>query len=171
MRSRKRQRLYFVGLGLLGLGAGIALVLTAFQDNIVFFRSPTDVAEGKVAEAQRMRIGGLVETGSVVKNGEDISFSVTDMAHTLKVQYRGLLPDLFREGQGIVAEGHMGPDGVFVALEVLAKHDEKYMPREVADALKKSGRWKEGGGNEGTENGAMPKGMTPTSTAPAAKEP
>lgn len=142
--TRKRRRLYFVTLGLLGLGAGVALSLTAFQDNIVFFRSPTEVAAGKVAVNQRVRIGGLVENGSLIKNGENVSFSVTDMSNTLKVQYTGLLPDLFREGQGIVAEGHM-KDGVFVASEVLAKHDENYMPKEVADALKKSGHWQEGG--------------------------
>ena len=142
--TRKRRRLYFVTLGLLGLGAGAALALTAFQDNIVFFRSPTEVADGKVAINQRMRIGGLVENGSLIKNGENVSFSVTDMSNTLKVQYTGLLPDLFREGQGIIAEGHM-KDGVFVASEVLAKHDENYMPKEVADALKKSGHWQEGG--------------------------
>ena len=142
--TRKRRRLYFVMLGLLGLGAGAALALTAFQDNIVFFRSPTEVAAGKVAVNQRVRIGGLVENGSLVKNGENVSFAVTDMSNTLKVQYTGLLPDLFREGQGIVAEGQM-KDGVFVASEVLAKHDENYMPKEVADALKKSGHWQEGG--------------------------
>ncbi len=168
--TRKTRRLYFVILGLLGLGAGAALVLTAFQDNIVFFRSPTDIADGKVSGGQRIRIGGLVETGSVVKNGEDISFSVTDMSHSLKVQYRGLLPDLFREGQGIVAEGRMEPSGVFIANEVLAKHDEKYMPREVADALKKSGHWKEGEETMGSEGSAVQKGMTPTSTAPAVTE-
>ena len=142
--TRKRRRLYFVMLGLLGLGAGAALALTAFQDNIVFFRSPTEVAAGKVAVNQRVRIGGLVENGSLVKNGENVSFAVTDMSNTLKVQYTGLLPDLFREGLGIVAEGQM-KDGVFVASEVLAKHDENYMPKEVADALKKSGHWQEGG--------------------------
>ncbi len=142
--TRKRRRLYFVMLGLLGLGGGVALALTAFQDNIVFFRSPTEVAAGKVAANQRVRIGGLVENGSLVKNGENISFSVTDMSNTLKVQYTGLLPDLFREGQGIIAEGQM-KGGVFVASEVLAKHDENYMPKEVADALKKSGHWQEGG--------------------------
>ena len=144
--TRKRRRLYFILLGLLGLGVGTALVLTAFQDNIVFFFSPTEVAARHVTPDQRIRVGGLVEEGSVVKNGEDITFSVTDMAATLKIKYRGLLPDLFREGQGIVAEGRMGSDGVFVANEVLAKHDENYMPREVADALKKSGRWQEGAG-------------------------
>ncbi len=144
--TRKRRRLYFVLLGLLGLGAGTALMLTAFQDNIVFFFSPSEVAARHIAPQQRFRVGGLVETGSVVKNGENVSFAVTDMSATLKVQYQGLLPDLFREGQGIVAEGRMGPDGIFVAHEVLAKHDENYMPREVADALKKSGRWQEGEG-------------------------
>jgi cytochrome c-type biogenesis protein CcmE len=168
--TRKSRRLYFVILALLGLGAGTALVLTAFQDNIVFFRSPTDVAEGKVAPAQRFRIGGLVENGSVVKKGEDISFSVTDLSHTMKVQYHGLLPDLFREGQGIVAEGKMDSAGVFVASEVLAKHDEKYMPREVADALKKSGHWKEGEQAPGPEGSTVSNGMTPTSTAPAPQE-
>jgi cytochrome c-type biogenesis protein CcmE len=147
--TRKRRRLYFVLLGLLGLGAGTALMLTAFQDNIVFFFSPSEVASRHVAPDQRFRVGGLVEAGSIVKNGEDVSFTVTDLSSTLKVQYHGLLPDLFREGQGIVAEGRMGPDGVFVAHEVLAKHDENYMPREVADALKKSGRWQENGGQEG----------------------
>ncbi len=157
--TRKSRRLYFVVLGLLGLGVGTALMLTAFQDNIVFFFSPSEVATKQLAPQQRIRIGGLIEAGSVVKNGEDISFSVTDMASTLKVEYRGLLPDLFREGQGVIAEGSMGPGGVFVASEVLAKHDENYMPREVADALKKSGHWNEGG---------MPAtGLKPTSTAPA----
>lgn len=163
--TRKRQRLYFVVLGILGLGVGTALVLTAFQDNIVFFRSPTDVAEGKVA-AERFQIGGLVEDGSLVKNGEDISFSVTDLNNSMKVKYRGLLPDLFREGQGVVASGRLGPDGVFVANEILAKHDENYMPREVADALKKSGRWNEGAEGGPVPSEAGPKGMTPASTAP-----
>jgi len=142
--TRKRRRLYFVMLGLLGLGTGAALMLTAFQDNIVFFFSPSEVAARHVAPDQRFRVGGLVEAGSIIKNGEDVSFVVTDMSSTLKVKYHGLLPDLFREGQGVVAEGRMGPDGTFVAHEVLAKHDENYMPREVADALKKSGRWQEG---------------------------
>jgi cytochrome c-type biogenesis protein CcmE len=142
--TRKRRRLYFVFLALLGLGAGTALVLTAFQDNIVFFFSPTEVAARPLTPEQRIRIGGLVEAGSLVKDGENVTFSVTDTAASLKVHYVGLLPDLFREGQGVIAEGRMGPDGVFMASEVLAKHDENYMPREVADALKKSGRWKEG---------------------------
>jgi cytochrome c-type biogenesis protein CcmE len=144
--TRKRRRLYFIGLGLLGLFVGTALVLSAFQDNIVFFLSPSEIAAKMPSPSQRLRIGGLVENGSVQKAGETVTFTVTDNAHDLKVRYTGLLPDLFREGQGIVAEGKMGTDGVFAASEVLAKHDEKYMPKEVADALKKSGRWQEGAG-------------------------
>lgn len=140
--TRKRRRLYFVVLGLLGLGAGAALVLTAFQDNIVFFFSPTEVAAKPICE-QRCRIGGLVAAGSVVREGQNISFDVTDTTETVSVKYVGILPDLFREGQGVVAEGRMN-GGVFMASTVLAKHDENYMPPEVADALKKSGRWKEG---------------------------
>ncbi len=149
--TRKRRRLYFIGLALLGLCAGTALVLTAFQDNIVFFFSPTEVAAKKPTPSQRLRIGGLVEAGSVQKTGTTVSFVVTDNANTLKVAYTGILPDLFREGQGVVAEGHMGADGTFQAREVLAKHDENYMPREVADALKKSGRWQDGGAPAATE--------------------
>lgn len=140
--TRKRRRLYFVLLGLLALSGGLALVLTAFEDNIVLFFSPTEVAAKPVC-AQRCRIGGLVANGSVVKEGERVSFDVTDTVETVSVKYVGILPDLFREGQGVVAEGKM-TEGVFVANNVLAKHDENYMPPEVADALKKSGRWKEG---------------------------
>jgi len=142
--TRKRRRLYFVILGLLGLGVGTALVLTAFQDNIVFFFSPTEIAAKPPSPDQRIRIGGLVASGSVVRDGQQTSFDVTDTDSTLSVKYVGLLPDLFREGQGVVAEGRLGTDGVFMASNVLAKHDENYMPPEVADALKKSGRWKEG---------------------------
>ncbi len=142
--TRKRRRLYFVMLGLLGLGAGAALVLTALRDDIVFFFSPTEIVERAPDPSQRIRIGGLVEAGSVEHQGETVLFAVTDTAHSLKVTYTGLLPDLFREGQGVVAEGHVNADGVFVASNVLAKHDENYMPREVADALKASGQWKEG---------------------------
>jgi cytochrome c-type biogenesis protein CcmE len=140
--TRKRRRLYFVLLGLLGLGAGTALVLTAFQDNIVFFFSPTDIAAKPLCE-RRCTIGGLVATGSLKKEGQNVSFDVTDTVETVSVKYVGILPDLFREGQGVVAEGRM-TNGVFMASNVLAKHDENYMPPEVADALKKSGRWKEG---------------------------
>jgi cytochrome c-type biogenesis protein CcmE len=142
--TRKRRRLYFVMLGLLGLGAGMALVLTALQDDIVFFFSPTEIAERKPGPDTRIRLGGLVEAGSVLHQGETILFSVTDTIESLKVSYTGLLPDLFREGQGVVAEGHMNTEGIFIASNVLAKYDENYMPREVADALKASGQWKEG---------------------------
>jgi cytochrome c-type biogenesis protein CcmE len=138
--TRKRRRLYALLLALLGLGTATALTLTAFQDNIVFFYSPSDLA-AKPPGDRTVRIGGLVEPGSVAKAGDSqqVLFRVTDNAQSLQVRYAGALPDLFREGQGIVAEGRLGSDGVFVAREVLAKHDENYMPPEVADALKRSG--------------------------------
>jgi len=119
-------------------------MLTAFEENIVFFFSPTDIVEQKKGtEDRRFRLGGLVEEGSVDRSaGKTIAFRVTDISNAVPVQFTGILPDLFREGQGIVAEGRL-VDGVFVADEVLAKHDENYMPPEVADALKKSGQWKE----------------------------
>ena len=137
----KHQRLALLGIGALVLASAAALVLTAFEDNLVFFHSPTDLATKAPAPGLRLRVGGLVEQGSVIKNGNDILFKVTDLSNTVTVVYRGLLPDLFREGQGIVAEGQFR-DGVFMASEVLAKHDETYMPPEVADALKKAGQWK-----------------------------
>jgi cytochrome c-type biogenesis protein CcmE len=139
--TRKRRRLYFVGLGLLGLFTATALMLTAMEDNIVFFFSPSDMKERAVAPEQRLRVGGLVEEGSVNKNGDTVKFTVTDNVEKLTIQYTGILPDLFREGQGIVAEGKMGRDGIFMASDVLAKHDENYMPPEVAEALKKTGHW------------------------------
>jgi len=139
----KRKRLWMLVGSLAVLGAAAALVLTALNDNLVFFYSPTQVAEKHVAPERRFRLGGLVETGSVKKNGQEIRFVVTDTVKTVPVVYRGLLPDLFREGQGVVAEGSLGPDGVFVAREVLAKHDENYMPPEVAKALKDAGQWRD----------------------------
>ena len=131
--------------GGLGLAIAAALVLAAFEDNIVFFLSPTDLVEQQITPDRRLRVGGLVEKGSVKKasDGVTVQFKVTDLKHTVAVQFRGLLPDLFREGQGIVAEGHY-KNSVFVASEVLAKHDETYLPAEVADALKKSGQWQGG---------------------------
>lgn len=144
----KRRRLWMLVGSLAVLGVAAALVLTALNDNIVFFYSPTQLAEKKPGPAQRLRIGGLVEQGSVQKQGQEVRFVVTDMAKTVPVVYRGLLPDLFREGQGVIAEGTLGADGVFVAREVLAKHDENYMPPEVAKALKESGRWQEGTGKK-----------------------
>ena len=140
----KRRRLWLLVGSLATLGVAAALVLTALNDNIVFFYSPTQLAEKKPGPERRLRIGGLVEQGSVKKDGEVVRFTVTDMQKTVPVVYRGLLPDLFREGQGVIAEGSLGSNGTFTAREVLAKHDENYMPPEVAKALKESGRWQEG---------------------------
>lgn len=141
---RKRRRLYIVLTGLTMLGIAAALVLTALEDNIVFFHSPTDVQTKGITPGQHFRMGGLVKEGSVSKgeNGLVTNFEVTDLDRSVMVSYRGILPDLFREGQGVVIEGALRTDGVFVAREVLAKHDENYMPPEVAEALKKSGKWK-----------------------------
>jgi cytochrome c-type biogenesis protein CcmE len=140
--KRKHKRLTFVLIALLLLGASAALVLSAFEDSIVFFHSPSDIATKKVALDKRLRLGGLVEKGSVVKKKDAVvNFRITDTAHSVAVSYKGILPDLFREGQGVVTEGRM-VENVFKAEEVLAKHDEKYMPPEVADALKKAGQWK-----------------------------
>ncbi|HEY0833974.1 MAG TPA: cytochrome c maturation protein CcmE [Azospirillum sp.] len=147
--TRKKRRLYMLFLALLGLGTATALTLTAFQDNIVFFFSPTDLqaqqAQGKAVGDRSFRLGGLVEDGSFKRLPDGISyeFRVTDTVNTVQVAYRGQLPDLFREGQGVVTEGKLRPDGVFVAREVLAKHDENYMPPEVTDALKRADHFKE----------------------------
>ncbi len=141
--TRKQRRLYFVLLGMLALGAATALVLTAINDTLVYFYSPTDIKAKHVGTDRRLRVGGLVEQGSVVKQGEIVRFVVTDLTTTLPVTFKGVLPDLFREGQGVVAEGKMDGAGTFQASEVLAKHDEKYMPKEVTEALKQSGRWQE----------------------------
>jgi len=140
--TRKRRRLIFVSLGLLMLMGATALVLTAFNDNLVFFFSPTDLLAKPQPPGHAFRLGGLVEQGSVAKDGPTIRFRITDKKNTLLVVYRGVLPDLFREGQGVVVEGSLAPDGSFAASSVLAKHDEKYMPPEVAAALKKNGEWR-----------------------------
>jgi cytochrome c-type biogenesis protein CcmE len=138
----KRRRLTFVLIGMGLLAGATALVLAAFRDNIVFFYSPTEVHAKALAPDQRVRVGGLVEEGSVEKSagGKTVHFTITDLSETVPVTYTGILPDLFREGQGVVAEGRI-QNGMLRADEVLAKHDEKYMPPEVADALKKSGKW------------------------------
>jgi cytochrome c-type biogenesis protein CcmE len=141
--TRKQRRLYFVLLGMLALAAATALVLTAVGDGMVYFYTPGDLQTKHVGPDRRVRLGGLVETGSVVKDGQHVSFTISDGVATVPVTYTGVLPDLFREGQGVVAEGRLDGQGHFVASEVLAKHDEKYMPKEVADALKKSGHWKD----------------------------
>ena len=142
--KRKHRRLTFILTGLVLLGAAAGLVLVAFEDNLVFFYSPTDLTVKDIPEGRRFRIGGLVEEGSVTRlaDGLTVSFRVTDLSKTVPVTYKGVLPDLFREGQGVVAEGYLDANGVFTAEMVLAKHDENYMPPEVADALRASGQWK-----------------------------
>ena len=124
-------------------GVAAALVLTAFNDNLVFFHSPSDVVEKQIPADRHFRIGGLVQEGSVRRDGLTTDFVVTDLRNAVPVRYTGMLPDLFREGQGVVANGKLDAQGRFVASEVLAKHDENYMPPEVAEALKKSGQWHE----------------------------
>jgi cytochrome c-type biogenesis protein CcmE len=153
--TRKRRRLASLVVGLALLGSATAMVLAAFRDNLVFFHSPTELAAKPSLAGGRMRIGGLVETQSVERqDGSRVSFRVTDGKTDIAVSYDGILPDLFREGQGVVAEGRI-KDGVFVASTILAKHDEKYMPPEVAAALKQSGHWQEGG-DPGTLAGPPP---------------
>jgi cytochrome c-type biogenesis protein CcmE len=143
--TRKQRRLIMIGGSLGVLALAVALVLSAMSSSIVFFQSPTDVAHQHLAAGTRVRIGGLVKPGSV-ERGDNlrIRFEVTDGKSDIPVRYQGIVPDLFREGQGVVAEGTLDPSGAFVADTVLAKHDERYMPKEVVDALKKSGRWQEG---------------------------
>jgi cytochrome c-type biogenesis protein CcmE len=148
--ARKRKRLMVVILSLAARAVAAALILTAFRDSIVFFYTPSELVEKSVPPGRAMRIGGLVEADSVSRNGDVVTFNITDLQRTLPVIYKGILPDLFREGQGVVAEGALGEDGVFQARQVLAKHDENYMPPEVAEALKKSGEWR-------PETGASPK--------------
>ena len=141
--TRKQRRGVLIGTCLVVLGVAVGLVLYAMRDSIVFFYSPSEVAGLQLAPGQRFRLGGLVEPGSVVRGeGTAVRFVVTDRAKTLPVTYTGVLPDLFREGQGVVAEGVLEPDGVFHADNVLAKHDEKYMPPEVAKKLKAEGFWR-----------------------------
>ncbi len=139
MTRRARRRLQALSLGLLGLGVATALALTAFRDNLVFFYSPSDIAANHIGPGRTFRLGGMVEKGSVKHEGQTTEFRVTDTAKTIDVTYRGQLPDLFREGQGVVTEGVLEPNGTFLAREVLAKHDEKYMPPEVAKAVQRAG--------------------------------
>lgn len=143
--TRRRRRIALIGAGLGVLALAVALMLNAFRESIVFFSSPTDLVEKQIKPGVRMRLGGLVKPGSIAR-GENLAirFDVTDGKNTIAVVYQGLLPDLFREGQGVVTEGALEPSGAFRADSVLAKHDEAYMPKEVADALKKQGHWKEG---------------------------
>jgi cytochrome c-type biogenesis protein CcmE len=142
MKPRHKRAAIVVG-GLAALGAVVALVLNAFNSNLVFFYTPTQVAAQEAPQGRTFRIGGLVQAGSVAREGVTVRFAVTDTAKTVNVKYDGVLPDLFKEGKGVVAQGQLGSDGVFVAREVLAKHDENYMPPEAADALEKADKAKQ----------------------------
>ena len=145
MNPRKRRRLYFAAALVVAGAGGAALVLGALRDNVLYFYSPSDLAQKHVKPGVDFRVGGLVEKGSVSHgSGADVRFVVTDGRASVPVDFHGVLPDLFREGQGIVATGALDDNGTFEASQVLAKHDAKYMPPEVVDALKRSGRWKEG---------------------------
>jgi cytochrome c-type biogenesis protein CcmE len=159
--TRKQQRLGLLALGMVALGGATALVLMAFSSNLVFFYSPSELRAHRVAVDQRVRIGGLVEAKSLARapGGDGVAFRVTDGKADIAVVYHGVLPDLFREGQGVVAEGELRADGVFAASTVLAKHDARYMPREVVEALKRTGHWQEG----------APKGIAAAS-APTAQQ-
>jgi cytochrome c-type biogenesis protein CcmE len=136
----RHKRFIFIGLGLLALAVASMLILNAFQSNLVFFFTPTQVANGEVPKGQGFRIGGMVEDGSLTREGDGLTvhFVMTDMAKRVPVTFKGILPDLFKEGKGAVAQGQLGADGTFLASEVLAKHDENYMPPEAAEALAKA---------------------------------
>lgn len=140
----KHQRMVFIFLGLACLGGAVAFVLNAFTDNMVFFFSPTELQTRTIHKGQVIRVGGLVKEGSVTKAGDGLTtrFTLTDLTADITVEYKGLVPTLFREGQGMVAKGILKDKQHLMADELLAKHDEKYMPPEVAKALKKSGQWK-----------------------------
>ncbi len=163
--TRRQRRLVLIGVAGAVLVVAAALVLYALSDRIVFFNSPTDVVEKNVPPGSRIRLGGLVVTGSLDKAADGIvNFKVTDGTTELAVAYQGILPDLFREGQGVVAEGVLNPDRSLAADTVLAKHDERYMPPEVVKALKQSGRWEE---TSGSGNGEP----TPGASAPVGGKP
>jgi cytochrome c-type biogenesis protein CcmE len=154
--TRKQRRLLLIGGALSVLAVAVALMLNAFRDSIVFFNSPSDVAEKHISPGTRIRLGGMVKDGSI-ERGSDlrVRFAVTDGKTEIPVSYQGVLPDLFREGQGVVAEGVIDGGGTFAADTILAKHDETYMPKEVADALKKSGHWKD----DYSQRAAIPVGV------------
>ena len=138
---KPRQKRLAVAAGIVcAVGVAVALVLNAFQSNLVFFYSPTQVAAREAPAGRTFRLGGLVEAGSVKRDGLSVHFVVTDTVRAIPVRYQGVLPDLFREGKGVVCQGRVGPDGVFKASEVLAKHDENYMPPEAAEALERARR-------------------------------
>lgn len=142
--TRKQKRLSVIAGALVFLGAATALTFYALGQKASYFYMPADLQAATLEPGQRIRLGGLVENGSIIRGqGTEVAFGVTDSEETVKVRYTGLLPDLFREGQGVITEGSFGSDGVFVADSVLAKHDENYMPKEVADSLKEKGVWQE----------------------------
>lgn len=145
MKLARKKRLVLIGLMVAGVGLGVYFALQSLNENIMFFFSPTEVAEGKAPEGRLFRMGGIVVNGSVHRPGDGLTvqFELTDDANIVTVLYTGILPDLFREGQGIIANGKLGEDGAFVAQEVLAKHDENYMPPEVAEAMAKAKKAKE----------------------------
>ena len=140
--SRKQKRLAVIAGLAVVIALATTLVLVALRDQIVFFYSPSDVIARQVSAGTPIRLGGLVKDGTWVRDGQDNSFVVTDNVNEITARYTGILPDLFREGQGVVAEGSLGPDGQFMATNVLAKHDENYVPKEVVEALKASGEWR-----------------------------
>ena len=142
MKTRYKRAAIAIG-ALSALGVAAALVLNAFNSNLVFFYTPTQIASKEAPQGRTFRVGGMVEQGSVKRDGVTVHFKVTDTAQTVPVRYDGVLPDLFKEGKGVVAQGQLGPDGVFVAREVLAKHDENYMPPEAAEAIKQGGQMRE----------------------------
>lgn len=167
--TRKQRRLSMIGGAGAVLAVAAGLILYALNDEIVFFQSPSDVAEHTIPHGQRIRLGGLVKDGSIDRQGETVRFVVTDGAADLAATYTGILPDLFREGQGVVAEGSVGDDGIFHADTVLAKHDENYMPKEVVEALKERGEWQMGAENPKAK-GAPAADKTSQAEPPAAPE-
>jgi cytochrome c-type biogenesis protein CcmE len=161
--TRKQRRLTMIGCALAVLAFAAGLVMYSLRDSIVFFSTPSMAAEQHIAAGKRFRLGGLVQPGSLkCGDGGAVTFDVADGSASMPVAYKGLLPDLFREGQGVVAEGALDASGVFRADTVLAKHDENYMPKEVADALKKQGHWKD-------DYGAMPLNITPPTRCDAGR--
>jgi cytochrome c-type biogenesis protein CcmE len=150
--TRKQRRLVLIGGALTVLAIAAALVLNALRDSIVFFSTPSMAAERSIQPGQRFRLGGLVQPGSLVRGDQlQVKFTVTDGNASMPVTFTGILPDLFREGQGVISEGKLDAAGVFKADTVLAKHDETYMPKDVADALKKQGHWKQEGAQEASD--------------------
>src|SRR3979490_3239189 len=169
--TRKQRRLAMIGGSFAVLAVAAGLVLNAMRDSIVFFSTPAMVAEKHIAAGKRFRLGGLVEPGSLVRGDNlAVTFKVADGSAALPVSYKGILPDLFREGQGVIAEGALDPSGVFKADTVLAKHDETYMPKDVADALKKQGHWKDDYGAKPDYNACAQGQSRAAQSAPPAKQ-